>query len=343
MVTYVLDTSRQASKSTLLETAENPSSKVKVEFKEGTQVEVSSDEEGFNGAWFSGKVVGVLADDKFLVEYEKLMADDNITFLREEVDILHIRPPPPDPQILSYKRLQEVDAMHNDGWWVGVVSKVLKGQRYIVYFKETNEEYEFAHSYVRPHQDWLNGEWVTSSSRIVMWSLDDDVTSDILSRLPVKTLMRFKSVSKPWRTLISSPSFAKIHFKRSAKVDKYPANFLIIGAPEYREVPNILEDGREVTSHPRHVHLFTRECNGFDDVVLEICYPLSHPSQNVKVLCDSCYGIFLIRVGSDKTCLWNPSTGEYKILPETTVEYPEGLGGYNTMVYGLGCEPLGEE
>ncbi|KAF6168795.1 hypothetical protein GIB67_012193 [Kingdonia uniflora] len=155
------------SKSTLLRTVENNSYKVKVEFREGARVEVSSDEEGFIGAWFSAEVVEVIGNDNFLVEYERLMADDNTTFLREEVDIFHIRPPPPDPQIRCFKRLQEVDALHNDGWWVGVVFKVLKGPRYIVDFKETNERYEFAHSDLRPHQDWLNGKWFTPSSQVM--------------------------------------------------------------------------------------------------------------------------------------------------------------------------------
>jgi len=37
------------------------------------------------------------------------------------------------------------------------------------------------------------------------------IFSEILTRLPVKSLIRFKLVSKPWQSQISSPSFAKTH------------------------------------------------------------------------------------------------------------------------------------
>ncbi|CAL0302771.1 unnamed protein product [Lupinus luteus] len=42
-----------------------------------------------------------------------------------------------------------------------------------------------------------------------------DIIIDILSRITVKPLLRFKSVCKSWKTLISDPQFAKIHFQRS--------------------------------------------------------------------------------------------------------------------------------
>ncbi|PON31415.1 F-box domain containing protein [Parasponia andersonii] len=42
----------------------------------------------------------------------------------------------------------------------------------------------------------------------------EDITVEILKRLPVKTLVRFKCVSKWWRSLINSPSFVKTHMGR---------------------------------------------------------------------------------------------------------------------------------
>ncbi|CAL5210722.1 unnamed protein product [Lathyrus oleraceus] len=46
--------------------------------------------------------------------------------------------------------------------------------------------------------------------------LSDDLISEIISLLPVKPLLRFKCVSNSWNTLISSPTFVKLHLKRSA-------------------------------------------------------------------------------------------------------------------------------
>ncbi|KAI3915380.1 hypothetical protein MKW92_001750 [Papaver armeniacum] len=43
----------------------------------------------------------------------------------------------------------------------------------------------------------------------------DDVVCDILSRLPVKSLMRFKCVSKHWLSLIKDPYFRDLHFRTS--------------------------------------------------------------------------------------------------------------------------------
>ncbi|KAK1431326.1 hypothetical protein QVD17_07783 [Tagetes erecta] len=42
-----------------------------------------------------------------------------------------------------------------------------------------------------------------------------EIIEDILSRLPIKTLLQYRSVSKPWLQLISDPSFTKLHFTRS--------------------------------------------------------------------------------------------------------------------------------
>ncbi|KAL0375847.1 UNVERIFIED_CONTAM: protein AGENET DOMAIN (AGD)-CONTAINING P1, partial [Sesamum calycinum] len=133
-------------------------------FSPGEVVEVSSDEEGFEGAWFTATVVKKLKADKYLVEYQTLRNDDDTNFLREEVDTFHIRPCPPDVGLLDrFEVLEEVDALYNDGWWRGVISKVLKNDRYSVYFRNTQEELKFKHSDLRVHQDWVNGKWVIAS------------------------------------------------------------------------------------------------------------------------------------------------------------------------------------
>ncbi|KAI4364651.1 hypothetical protein MLD38_020711 [Melastoma candidum] len=135
--------------------------------KEGTLVEVSSDEDGLNGAWFSGVVVEVLSEGKYLVEYSSLRADDDQMFLREEIDALHIRPNPPKIAVSGrFKVLDEVDAFFNDGWWVGIIAKLLEDSKYIVYFRGSEEELEFKHSDLRKHQEWINGKWFSSSLSI---------------------------------------------------------------------------------------------------------------------------------------------------------------------------------
>ncbi|KDO81633.1 hypothetical protein CISIN_1g019553mg [Citrus sinensis] len=133
-------------------------------FCKGTLVEVSSDEDGFQGAWFAATIVEPTGKDKYLVEYQSLRTEDDKEFLKEEIDIKHIRPSPPETLMVDrFNKLDEVDALYNDGWWVGVISKVCSNSKYVVYFKTTKEELTFEHSDLRLHQDWINGKWVTAS------------------------------------------------------------------------------------------------------------------------------------------------------------------------------------
>ena len=56
--------------------------------------------------------------------------------------------------------------------------------------------------------------------------LPDEIVFDILLRLPVQALMRFKSVSKSWRDIISDPCFIRSHLKQYAK-NQHKPSFLI--------------------------------------------------------------------------------------------------------------------
>ncbi|KAK8480664.1 hypothetical protein V6N11_029323 [Hibiscus sabdariffa] len=145
------------------------SSKI-TKYREGERVEVTSDEDGFEGAWFTGTIVKAVGKDKYLCQYDSLRTDDDNDFLKEEFDALHIRPCPPEIVMAdAFQKLDEVDAFYNDGWWVGVISKVLNSlpeMKYEVYFKATQEEMKFKHSELRIHQDWINGKWVTPSKAL---------------------------------------------------------------------------------------------------------------------------------------------------------------------------------
>lgn len=136
----------------------------KVDFCEEMVVEVSSDEDGFQGAWFAATIIKKLKGNKYLIEYKSLRNDDDTDFLREEADALYIRPYPPDMIMVDRFNLhEEVDALYQDGWWVGVITKVLNDGRYVVYFRGTDEEMKFNHSDLRIHHEWIDGKWVILS------------------------------------------------------------------------------------------------------------------------------------------------------------------------------------
>jgi Agenet domain len=134
-----------------------------MKFPNGMLVEVSSDEEGFRGAWFVATIIRPVGT-AFCVQYHNLKTDDETALLQETVDPVHIRPVPPEacwPN--SFRLLEEVDAYCNDGWWAGVVSKVLGKNRCVVYFRQWKEEMEFKHDELRPHFDWVGGRWIRAS------------------------------------------------------------------------------------------------------------------------------------------------------------------------------------
>lgn len=132
-----------------------------VKFSEGMLVEVKSDEEGYQGSWYQATIVKSLGNDKFLVEYLTLKTEDETQFYQEEADILCIRPCPPEIQrVEPFELFAQVDAWYNDGWWVGHISRVIDGFKYMVFFRNTNEEMDFEHFKLRPHQDWIEEKWV---------------------------------------------------------------------------------------------------------------------------------------------------------------------------------------
>ncbi|KAG0516788.1 hypothetical protein BDA96_09G033500 [Sorghum bicolor] len=140
----------------------------KLKFTQGVKVEVCSDDEGFRGAWFEATIVKPVGS-KFLVEYATLKDDDDTKPLKETVEARHIRPCPPEiPVSDGFKLLDEVDAFCNDGWWVGVVSKVLGEKRCMVYFRPWKEENEFEHAQLRLHCDWMGGRWMRASPALEM-------------------------------------------------------------------------------------------------------------------------------------------------------------------------------
>ncbi|KAF5745092.1 hypothetical protein HS088_TW07G00673 [Tripterygium wilfordii] len=134
-------------------------------FREGTLVEVSSNEDGFQGSRFVARIVKELGNCKFMIEYQCLTTEDDGELLMEKAHIKHIRPIPPRRVVQGFKLNEKVDALYNDGWWEGEIINVLPKNFYIVYFEGTNEQLKFHLSKLRPHLDWIEETWVTPCKR----------------------------------------------------------------------------------------------------------------------------------------------------------------------------------
>lgn len=133
-------------------------------FKKGAEIEISSDEDGFRGAWFAGTVLKapVKKKDKtlVLVEYKNIMTDESGSKrLRENVDVVQLRPPPPRERSRTFKIMEEVDAYFNDGWWEGVITEARGNSRFAVFFRTSREQLEFSENDLRLHREWFYDRW----------------------------------------------------------------------------------------------------------------------------------------------------------------------------------------
>ncbi|XP_021768688.1 DUF724 domain-containing protein 6-like isoform X2 [Chenopodium quinoa] len=136
-------------------------------FSIGSQVEVTSDEEGFKGAWYSATVIqpphSKQNQQQIFVEYNNLLSDENgSSLLKEFVDSEFVRPKPPVDKNdkVSFDLDDVVDAFYQDGWWCGVVTCIVSQNRYRVFFSSPPDEIEFDASDLRIHKNWVHGIWV---------------------------------------------------------------------------------------------------------------------------------------------------------------------------------------
>ncbi|KAF8030251.1 hypothetical protein BT93_E2639 [Corymbia citriodora subsp. variegata] len=142
-----------------------------------------------------------------------------------------------------------------------------------------------------------------------------DLVTEILDRLPVKSLLRFRAVSRLWRFMIDSPEFAKSHLSRSFESTANLSLFLRHSSSLY-----FLDLG-SVPGVP---------------VVSEMNYPLMCYSDQIRVL-GSCNGLLCISNAADDVVVWNPSTRKHKFLPYSAVEVRRS-SVFSVCVYGFGYD-----
>lgn len=133
-------------------------------FSLGAEVEVSSDEPGFKGSWYLATIIELPTSKKIKrakVEYRTLLTEDGSEQLKEDVDQAYIRPlPPQEVAAQDLEHGEVVGAYCRDGWWTGVVVKVLGNSNYRVFFENPPDVLEFDRKELRVHLEWLKGKWV---------------------------------------------------------------------------------------------------------------------------------------------------------------------------------------
>lgn len=143
----------------------------------------------------------------------------------------------------------------------------------------------------------------TTTSTLVV-DLPKDIIVDILSRLAVKSLLRFKSVSKEWCSLISEPQFIKLHLNQSNKNNHLKR---LVVVKQYDSCLWSIDCKLSYYNEHDKVGL-TR---------LHIPIKAVEKYMSASVLC-SCNGLVCLIAGLD-LLLCNPFTGDYRKLPTPTI------------------------
>ncbi|KAL2533183.1 F-box protein CPR30 [Abeliophyllum distichum] len=164
-----------------------------------------------------------------------------------------------------------------------------------------------------------------------MSNIPEDLVMDVLSRLWVKLLLRFRSVSKSWRTLIDSPSFIKIHMERSMKMKMAQSTVEVIHRCNRNKF------------YLLHLDL-SRDPHPIRDPE-ELPHPFGHRYTSVAFkglyqirLVGSCNGLLCFVDCADCIVLWNLATRKYFQLQYLGIELPKSAIRDHYVNYGFGIE-----
>ncbi|TQD82904.1 hypothetical protein C1H46_031568 [Malus baccata] len=169
-------------------------------------------------------------------------------------------------------------------------------------------------------------------------NLTDDMVVQILSRLPPKSLMRFKCVHKLWYDLIDSPSFVASHLSNSNLKSKSDSSTSIVVK---HTVKNVEDDRKHVLLSLLNV---CKDVSDDDDRVEDLgaVYPLlsiSSPNFEIAGYCDGIFCLSLHLCPED-IALVNPAIMEFQFLPKSCLllppPQPDVADGVDTITNAIG-------
>nr|XP_016489331.1 PREDICTED: F-box protein CPR30-like [Nicotiana tabacum] len=173
--------------------------------------------------------------------------------------------------------------------------------------------------------------------------VQEEILMDILSRLPVRSLVRFKCVSESWNTLISEPYFKKKHLNH-AKYQPNSQKFLFLKWSKKDDTFHFYSSSLSLVQLVKDIPRF--DC------------PSNFDLANGVKLYSSCDGLFLIGIWSELgreqpsiLLIWNPSTGESTILPHSKLLKQLGYNDDDSCsdddnwgcTYGLGYDSTSDD
>jgi len=147
--------------------------------------------------------------------------------------------------------------------------------------------------------------------------LPPDILSEILSRLPVKSLLRFQSTSKSLKSLIDSHKFINLHLRNSLDF-------------------NLILRHNTTDFYQLHFPKLTKSIIPFNDPFTTNIDPFTRdptdlPRNSKMALIGSCNGLLAISTGVivfthpnnlNEITIWNPNTRKHRIIPFLPLPIP---------------------
>lgn len=149
-------------------------------------------------------------------------------------------------------------------------------------------------------------------------SFPEETISEILKYLPPKDLGRFKTVSKPWLSLIESSFFANnTHLMQIKKENQYMFIFQA-------------ETGKHSLVYDFHTKDF------------EVYKRIFYEGENLVELLTTCNGLILFYNADDVHFLDNPITMDTIVVPNSPIVFPQE-SNWAQVFYGVGFDQLHED
>ncbi|XP_012838094.1 PREDICTED: F-box/kelch-repeat protein At3g23880-like [Erythranthe guttata] len=158
--------------------------------------------------------------------------------------------------------------------------------------------------------------------------IPEEIIEEILFHLPVKSLLRFKCVSKRWRSFISSEYFIKRHLSKSRADEKDNGSKFIFSF-----------EGKQNNSSTRFLSVGSSFSLDDDEPIVTTSLDIQiRPETEIQVV-ESCNGLVLVEnIYTGHLICWNPSTRKTK-----HIEKPFGFGSGKVGGYGFGYNESTDE
>lgn len=163
-----------------------------------------------------------------------------------------------------------------------------------------------------------------------------DVILEILVKLPVKSLCRFRCVSKLWRSTISDPQFVEAHRVRSNARPK-----LLVLLPRI-EANSRVGGGFHYYSHTIGAELYSMDYpRDSDGPTRTLTYHqlIGNPALAQGRVSHPVHGLYCLDF-CDSFTIWNPSTRESISINVKTVEAETGLASKLNIFNCFGFDPV---